>query len=40
VLLEEGNVPDVYLYLSVYSNTFLTDCFVGIKLNVLNNAWD
>lgn len=38
VLLEEGNIPDFYLYLSTFSDTFLTDYFVGVKLKVLMNA--
>jgi len=38
VLLNERNIPDFYLYLGVFSDTFLTDCFVGVKLNVPMNA--
>ena len=38
VLLEERNIPDFDLYLSTFSDTFLTDSFVDVKLNVLMNA--
>jgi len=40
VLLEERNIPDFYLYLSIFSDTFLTDYFVSVKLKVLMNPWD
>ena len=40
VLLEERNVTDFYLYLSILSDTFLTDYFVSVKLTVITNAWD
>jgi len=38
VLLKERSIPEFYLYLSTFSDTFLTDCFVGVKLNVLMNV--
>ena len=38
VLLEERNIPDFYLYLSIFSDTFLTDYFISVKLNVLMNG--